>query len=171
MPGAAPAGWALALPPRGVGQRALCLRAAGDASQRSDQVPAGGGRRKGRAAQEAGAERVSHSAHPGSERDFASRLGSAFISSFSDSLLNPGPLLRLDEPPFRLGDGQVSFSSLDAWVTRGEGGVSQSVSRSAFASTLWFSPLETESSIFKTPTEKIKSMPRPQTSQTLGPYS
>lgn len=49
VPGAAPAGWALALPPRGVGQRALYLRAAGDASQRSDQVPAGGGRRKGRA--------------------------------------------------------------------------------------------------------------------------
>ena len=169
VPGAAPAGWALALPPRGVGQRALCFRAAGDAPQRSDQVPAGGGRRKGRAAQEAGAERVSHSAPPGAERDFASRLGSAFISSFSDSPLNPGPLLRLDQPPFRLGDGRVSFSSLDAWVTRGEGGrVSQSVSRSAFASTLWFSPLETESSIFKTQQRRSNPCPDPKQAKLWG---
>lgn len=111
---------------------------------------------------------MSHSAHPGSERDFASRLGSAFISSFSDSPLNPGSLLRLDEPPFRLGDGQVSFSSLDAWVTRGEGGVSQSVSRSAFASTLWFSPLETESSIFKTQQRRSNPCPDPKQAKLWG---
>lgn len=91
MAGTAPAGWALAPPPRGVRQTALSLRAAGDAPQRPDPVPAGGGRREGRAAREAGTERVSHSAPWGSERDFASRLGSNFISSFGDSTLNTCP--------------------------------------------------------------------------------
>lgn len=66
--------------------------------------------------------RESHSASPGSERDFASRLGSAFVSSFGDSPANTCPVLWLAQPPLRLGEGQVSFSSLDAWVTWGEGG-------------------------------------------------
>jgi hypothetical protein len=57
------------------------------------------------------------------------------------------PLLRLDQPPFRLGEDQGSFSPFHASCWGRGGGGFQSVSLSDFAllSSLRFSPLETES--------------------------
>lgn len=84
------------------------------------------GRGEGRAAREAGAERLSHSAPLGLEQDFACRLGSHFISSLSDSPTNSGPpsggwTNRLSV--------WVSFSSLDAsWLGDSAGGGSPSLS-------------------------------------------
>lgn len=60
--GAALAGWALAPPPGGVGQRTQLIGAAGDRLPARGPVPARGGEGEGRTAREAVAQRVSHSA-------------------------------------------------------------------------------------------------------------